>query len=283
MKTKNYLYTTGEFAKLGGINKRTLHYYDEIGLFSPAYKAENGYRYYTCFQTVQLELIVTLRKIGLSIEEIMRYHESPSGASFSELIAEKKALIDRSIQELLNTKSFLEQKSAKLSLSLRAEHGKIERITLPEQPILLSAPITGAYDEQDFEVVGDFSLRLKSIFGLYDNFGSRISAEHILNGDFQSYDSFFAYGKQEPGGCDAVRPAGNYLRTFCVGGWDKLQEVYRTVCRFASENQLELSGYAYEEGLNEMSLQKREDYITMITVGCRTLTATELHSRPFAP
>ena len=32
-----------------------------------------------------------------------------------------------------------------------------------------------------------------------------------------------------------------------------------------------------------MSLQKREDYITMITVGCRTLTATELHSRPFAP
>lgn len=80
-----------------------------------------------------------------------------------------------------------------------------------------------------------------------------------------------------------VRPVGNYLRTFCIGGWDRLQEVYQIVCRFASETHLELSGYAYKECLNEMSLQKRENYITMITVGCNALTATELHSTPFAP
>ena len=111
MNNKKYYYTTGQFAKLNGINKRTLHYYDEIGLFSPEWKAENGYRYYTCFQTVQLELILMLRKIGLSIEEIIRYQRSPSGESFAELIAGKKSLIDRSIQELLNTKKFLEHKS----------------------------------------------------------------------------------------------------------------------------------------------------------------------------
>lgn len=133
MKNKNFLYTTGQFAKLNGINKRTLHYYDEIGLFSPEFKEENGYRYYTCFQTVQLELIVTMRKIGLSIEEIIRYQQSPSGASFAELIAEKKQFIDKSIQELLNTKTFLEQKLNKLSLSLTAKDGEIEIITLPEQ------------------------------------------------------------------------------------------------------------------------------------------------------
>lgn len=38
MKNIKYLYTTGQFAKLNGINKRTLHYYDEIGLFSPEFK-----------------------------------------------------------------------------------------------------------------------------------------------------------------------------------------------------------------------------------------------------
>ena len=131
MKNKKYLYTTGQFAKLTGVNKRTLHYYDEIGLFSPALKEENGYRYYTCFQTVQLELIMAFRKIGLSIEEIILYQKSPSDASFSDLISEKKAVIDRSIQELLSTKSFLEKKSEKLSLGLTAEHGKIETVTLP--------------------------------------------------------------------------------------------------------------------------------------------------------
>ena len=110
MKNKKFLYSTGQFARLNGINKRTLHYYDEIGLFSPEYREENGYRYYTCFQTVQLELILTLRKVGMSIEEILRYQKSPSGASLAELILEKKELIDRSIGELLKAKDFLEQK-----------------------------------------------------------------------------------------------------------------------------------------------------------------------------
>ena len=268
MKNKKYYYTTGQFAKLSGINKRTLHYYDEIGLFSPECREENGYRYYTCFQTVQLELIITLRKIGLSIEEILRYQQNPSGDSFAELIAEKKSLIDKSIRELLNTKAFLEQKSNKLSVSMGAEHGKVKLITLPEQRLLLSGPITGAYDDADFAAAGDFSLRLKSIFGLYDNFGSRIAAEEIINGRCHNNDCFFAYGRQDTEVYDAIRPAGDYLRTFCIGGWEKLEEVYGAVRQFAEENQLELSGYAYEEGLNEMSLRGRDDYITMITIGC---------------
>lgn len=270
MKNKKYLYTTGQFAKLNGINKRTLHYYDEIGLFRPEYKGENGYRYYTCFQTVQLELIVTLRKIGLSIDEILRYQQSPSGESFADLIFDKKQLIDRHIQELLSIKSFLEQKSDKLALGLSAVHGKVEEIMLPKRDLLLSDSITGAYDDGDFAVAADFSLRLKSIFGLYDNFGSRISVERIREGNYDEYDCFFAYGRNVHG-CDAVMPEGTYLRAFCVGGWDKLGEIYDRLISYAQEKRMKLKGYAYEEGLNEMSLRDREDYITMITVACEKI------------
>ena len=35
MNRKNYLYSSGEFAKLTGVNKRTLHYYNEIGPVPP--------------------------------------------------------------------------------------------------------------------------------------------------------------------------------------------------------------------------------------------------------
>jgi len=45
--------------------------------------------------------------------------------------------------------------------------------------------------------------------------------------------------------------------------------VYRTVRDFSKKHQIELVGFAYEEGLNEMSLQGRDDYITMITIGCK--------------
>ena len=45
---KKYL-RTAAFAKLAGVNKKTLHYYDEIGLFRPAYVNEKGYRFYSPF------------------------------------------------------------------------------------------------------------------------------------------------------------------------------------------------------------------------------------------
>ncbi|MFE4512310.1 MerR family DNA-binding transcriptional regulator, partial [Bacillus subtilis] len=40
-------FTTGEFSKLCRVKKQTLFHYDEIGLFSPEIKKENGYRYYS--------------------------------------------------------------------------------------------------------------------------------------------------------------------------------------------------------------------------------------------
>ena len=69
MKNKNYI-TTGEMARMMNINKKTLIYYDEIGLFSPTVKADNGYRYYTFRQVLPLYTIVTLRRAGISIQKI---------------------------------------------------------------------------------------------------------------------------------------------------------------------------------------------------------------------
>lgn len=266
MKDKKCLFSSGEFARLNGINKRTLHYYNEIGLFRPEVKGANGYHYYSCFQTIQLEMILIFRKLGLSIEDIKTYTDHPSDMSFRQIITDQKKLIDKSVEQLLEAKIFLQQKQDKLELGLSAFHGKIEQISLPEQRILISAPITGAYDEDDFSVATAFSLRLKNIFGLYDNFGSRIAVSNILNGNFNNYDSFFAYGRNEISQYDTLRPAGEYLRAFCIGGWERIQDVYQMILSFADEHRLTLTGYAYEEGLNEMSLQKSDDYITMITI-----------------
>ena len=52
---KGRLFSIGQFAALHGVNKKTLMWYDEIGLFCPAVVKENGYRYYTYFQSATLE------------------------------------------------------------------------------------------------------------------------------------------------------------------------------------------------------------------------------------
>ena len=40
------MYSIGEMIHKVKISRRTLHYYDEIGLLKPTISRENGYRYY---------------------------------------------------------------------------------------------------------------------------------------------------------------------------------------------------------------------------------------------
>lgn len=253
-----------------GVNKRTLHYYNDIGLFCPEVIGENGYHYYSGFQFAQLELILTLRRIGLSIDEIREYMTGPSDESFSAMMSKKKKLIDDSIKQLLSVQAFLEQKADRIQLGMNARHGEIQLCTLPERKIILSSPMIENYDDEDFSVAAEFSLRLKKLFELYDSFGSRISVENLKQNQFQKYNAYFAYCPEGSAVYDEILPAGTYLQTFCIGNWDKLPDVYHQILSYARTHQIELSGYAYEEGLNEMSLSKMDDYITRIIIGVKT-------------
>jgi len=61
----------GEFAHLGQVTVRTLQYYDEIGLLRPAHVDPwTGYRYYSRDQLSRLHHILTLKDLGLSLEQI---------------------------------------------------------------------------------------------------------------------------------------------------------------------------------------------------------------------
>ena len=56
----NY-FTTGELAKLCKIPRKTLLYYDSLGLITPEVIEENGYRYYKRTQLFALELILSFK------------------------------------------------------------------------------------------------------------------------------------------------------------------------------------------------------------------------------
>lgn len=183
-------------------------------------------------------------------------------------MTKKKKLIDESIEQLLSAQTFLEQKAERLRLGMQSHHGKIELCTLPEKKLVLSSPISGRYDEDDFSVAAEFSLRLKKLFHLYDSFGSRISTDNLQKGNFTGYDSFFAYCPPVSDTWDIILPAGRYLRAFCIGDWSRIPAIYQSILAYAREHGLTLTGHAYEEGLNEMSINDRSDYITMITIRC---------------
>jgi DNA-binding transcriptional MerR regulator/effector-binding domain-containing protein len=67
------MFSIGEFARLGGVSVRTLRHYDEIGLLPPAtVDPETGYRGYSAPQLAQLNRIIALKELGLSLTQVRR-------------------------------------------------------------------------------------------------------------------------------------------------------------------------------------------------------------------
>lgn len=74
---KNY-FTPVEFAKLFGIDKQTLIYYDNRGIFSPRHKNEKGYRFYGSDQILYFSTIVALRNLDIHGEQLRQYTDEPT-------------------------------------------------------------------------------------------------------------------------------------------------------------------------------------------------------------
>lgn len=70
--------TVKEISKLTGISVRTLHYYDEIGLFVPTEKSEAGYRLYDDKALETLQEILFFREFDIPLKEIKAVMENPA-------------------------------------------------------------------------------------------------------------------------------------------------------------------------------------------------------------
>ncbi len=69
--------TVKEISELTGISARTLHYYDEIGLFVPTSKSEAGYRLYDDRALETLQQILFFREFDIPLKKIKAVMENP--------------------------------------------------------------------------------------------------------------------------------------------------------------------------------------------------------------
>ncbi|MCE3202329.1 MerR family transcriptional regulator [Paenibacillus sonchi] len=95
----------GDIAKLTGLTVRTLRFYDQIGLFSPSGQTESGHRLYNELDLSRLHQILSLKELGLSLEEIK---SALSGGQISPLgIVELQ--IDQIKEQIKQKQKLLEQ------------------------------------------------------------------------------------------------------------------------------------------------------------------------------
>lgn len=192
MDKKNKLLTIGQFAALHGINKKTLMWYDEIGLFKPAaINPENGYRCYNYHQSPILETILLLRELDVSIVEIQAFMKNRSAENLKQLLDEKIASLDLQIIHLQAVRKTLCNHYRNMETLLTMDLSEISMVE-KEERFLVTVDIDPSTSfEKEVELV-TAQTALYQVGRLHDvSYGSMISVSSLREGRFDNYSRLF--------------------------------------------------------------------------------------------
>jgi DNA-binding transcriptional MerR regulator len=97
------MFSIGEFARLGGVSVRTLRHYDEIGLLRPArVDPDTGYRGYSAQQLGQLNRIMALKELGLSLTQARRLLDGITVEELRGMLILRRAQLEHELDQYKN-------------------------------------------------------------------------------------------------------------------------------------------------------------------------------------
>ncbi len=268
MYKKNKLLTIGQFAAMHGINKKTLMWYDEIGLFQPAFiHPENGYRYYNYHQSPVLETILLLRELGVSVSDIQAFMKNRSAGSLKYLLEEKISDLDLQITHLQAVRTTLCTYHRNMSTLLTMDLSEISIVEKQER-CLVTVDIDKNIAFEDVVELITAETEKYHLGRLHDaSYGSMIPVSSLMNGCYDNYSKLFIeipFLTYKTG--LHITPGGKYLRAFHKGDWEKIPQRYQEILDYAEKHDLALHDFSYEAGINENVIDRIEDYILQIEI-----------------
>lgn len=262
--------STGTFAKLCGVPKKTLLYYDEIGLFQPDHIAENGYRYYSYRQFEVLSVILALREIGMPLKEIKEYIDQRTPENMIRLFREEDRKIQNEIKKLKQTRQFLQ---TRIQLTQKVLQTHTHEIQLEEQERAYFAVTNVSH----IQSIDDFSeawrthiqccMEKRINVGYPD--GTIVRVEDIMEGNYLKYAYIFTKTNRMVQGIQCFeKPKGIYLAAYHQGPYELTGNTYQKMIAYAKEHNIQLNGYSFEEGmLDELVVSSAEELLTKISIG----------------
>lgn len=272
MFSKKFL-NISDFAKISGVSRQTLIYYDRIGLFSPAYIAENKYRMYSHNQIDIICTITILRDLGVHLKDIKQIikYKSPE-TSISVLNYQLNA-----IQEQIDKLSLLKNMTQMRLEQIVKGHtlfNNLPVICITQEdknvPFYVGEQINR---EQcligDNEVVNFFNGVEKSKIPLIFAFGYIKPREEVLGGNSKIV-SRMCFRLKEEKYANAFMQGGKYIVACSRGDYGKNDHIYNMILRYVEENSLTVVGDFYEEYLiDELAETNPEKFVFQVSVRVR--------------
>ncbi|MFG2353603.1 MerR family transcriptional regulator [Streptomyces sp. NPDC048521] len=99
------LLTIGELARATGLSVRTIRYWSDAGVLTPVTRSSGGYRLYDAAGVARLELVRTLRELGLGLEDVRTVLAGER--TVAEVAATHVTALDAQIRSLKVTRAVL--------------------------------------------------------------------------------------------------------------------------------------------------------------------------------
>lgn len=250
---KNNLYKISEIADFFDTTTTTIRYYEEFGLLKPEYvDSQTKYRYYDVANINTVAYILELRGNGMSISDIKRY----MSGEYS---------VERHIAELKRKRFLLDKLiSANEALCAKKNIYDVNYICLPAT----------AYVKQDV-----LAPTLEDLYSMFFDFLQNAVREITIGDSVITYIEFDTTipvfeNIRATIGCDIknskkdigiVRPQISGIRTFHKGSYETIYLAYDALRDFATKNNIELKGNAFEYYYESFNIKKTpKEYLTEI-------------------
>lgn len=267
---KDNYFSTGEFAKLCNVNKKTLFYYDEIGLFKPEIVKENGYRYYSVYQLEVFDIIHTLRDLGVPLKQIKSFIDERNPKSVVKFFEYKTGEIENEIKQLRRKQEIM---SNKINIIKEAEkiRDNIDNLSIEEQDeeyLVLSKNIDKSKFPYDSEV---YANHLNYCYNqdLYIGYplGFIKTIDDLYSENDYAYTYYYTKVNKNDGENIIKKPKGKYLVGYLNGSYIDIPGLYKKMLDYVKTHNLELIGHSYEEELiNLIAVKDMNDYIIKVSM-----------------
>ena len=252
------------FSDLTGISRSTLIYYDETGVFSPASRGDNNYRYYTRQQIITVNVVNVLRGLGVPLKEISRLANERTPQVMVDLFTSHESSLGKQIDKLNESLKVLRTFRSLIEFGLQVDESRVAVSDLEALPIHIG-------DANDFG--GD-----KQFYDTFDRYCKTardrgVNLSYPIGGMFSDIDSFICKPSKPdfffsitPDGNDE-KPAGPYVVAYTHGYYGITNDLPGRLIRYAESHSLEFCGPVYKiYMLDEISINDPNGYLLQVSV-----------------
>ena len=130
------MFRIGEFSKIAQVAISQLRYYDQIGIFQPEHTDRfTSYRYYSASQLPNLNRILAMKELGLTLDQIQRLVlDNISAEEIRGMLSLKKAQAEQELRATIDRLHHIEARLQQIDRDGRLSEDDIVIREIPAQP-----------------------------------------------------------------------------------------------------------------------------------------------------